>query len=40
MKQAAVNVLRLGPRTEAELHKVVNRFEAKWRRKVNNQLIP
>lgn len=33
MKQAAVDALHIGPRSEAELHEVIRRFDAKWQRK-------
>ncbi len=35
MKQAAVDALHLEPRSEAELHEAIDRFEAKWQRKAN-----
>lgn len=39
MKQAALDALHLGPRSEAELHETVSRFEAKWRRKVSRRAV-
>lgn len=39
MKQSAVGVLHLEPRSKAELHEAIHRFEEKWQRKADRYRV-